>query len=97
MELEISVEENPNKDEVRRILSATSYCGLYNVRNVLGNFLTVWKSKCPDLWKKDLGISVNLLGFERGPLEILHEDEQHELDKKVVELRHQLLQESECL
>ena len=58
LEVEISLEENPDGDEVRRILSATSYCGPYNMRNVLGKFRTVWKCKCPDLWTIDLGISI---------------------------------------
>ena len=38
LEVEISLEENPDGDEVQRILSATSYCGPYNMRNVLGKF-----------------------------------------------------------
>ena len=55
----------------------------------------MWKCKCPDLWTIDLGISVNLLqvlGLERGPLDISHEEQQNELDEQVVELRHQLLE-----
>ena len=54
-----------------------SYCGPYNMRNVLGKFRTVWKCKRPDLWTIDLGISVNLLqvlGLQRGPLDISHEE-----------------------
>ena len=89
LEVEISLEENPDADEVQRILSATSYCGPYNMRNVLGKFRTVWKCKCPDLWTIDLGISVNLLqvlGLEGGPLDISLEEQQNELDKQVVEL-----------
>ena len=95
LEVEISLEENPDADEVRRILSALSYCGPYNMRNVLGKFLTVWKCKRPDLWTIDLGISVNLLqvlGLERGPLDISLEEQQNELDEQVVELRYQLLE-----
>ena len=38
LEVEISLEENTDGDEVQRILSATSYCGPYNMRNVLGKF-----------------------------------------------------------
>ena len=55
----------------------------------------MWKCKCPDLWTIDLGISVNLLqvlGLERGPLDISHEEQQNELDEQVVELRHQILE-----
>ena len=94
LEVEISLEENPDADEVQRILSAISYCGPYNMRNVLGKFWTVWKCKCPDLWKIDLGISVNslqVLGLERGPLDISLKEQQNELDKQIVELQHQLL------
>ena len=35
LEVEISLEENLDADEFRRILSATSYCGPYNMRNVV--------------------------------------------------------------
>ena len=55
----------------------------------------MWKCKRPDLWTINLGISVNLLqvlGLERGPLDISHEEQQNELDEQVVELRHQLLE-----
>ena len=96
-EVEISLEENPDGDEVQRILSATSYCGPYNMRNVLGKFRTVWKCKRPDLWTMDLGISVNLLqvlGLQQGPLDLSHEEQQNQLDKQVVELRHQLLEDA---
>ena len=67
------------------------------MRNVLGKFRTVWKCKRPDLWTIDLGISVNLLqvlGIERGTLDISHEEQQNELDKQVVELQHQLLEDA---
>ena len=50
LEVEISLEENPDGDEVQRILSVTSYCRPYNMRNVLGKFRTVWKCKRPDLF-----------------------------------------------
>ena len=65
------------------------------MRNVLGKFQIVWKCKHPDLWTIDLGISINLLqvlGLERGPLDISLEEQQNELDKQVVELQHQLLE-----
>ena len=97
LEVEISLEENPDGDEVWQILSTTSFCGPYNMRNVLGKFWTVWKSKRRDLWTIDLGISVNLLQvleLQRGPLDISHECQQHELDEKVVELQHQLLEDA---
>ena len=97
LEVEISLEEYPHGDEVWQILSTTSFCGPYNMRNVLGKFWTVWKSKHPDLWTIDLGISVNLLQvleLQRGPLDISHECQQHELDEKVVELQHQLLEDA---
>ena len=92
LEVKISLEENPENpdgDEFQRILSATSYCGPYNMRNILGKFRTVWKCKRPDLWTIDLGISVNLLqvlGLQRGSLDISHEEQKDELDGQVVEL-----------
>lgn len=98
IEMHISLEEGPKEDEVRRILTATSFCGPYNMRNVLGTFRTVWKSKRPDLWHIELGIKVNLLqvlGLERPPIETSAADEDQESDEQVLELRHQLIQEGD--